>query len=124
LIDTDIIFTNGYTAITAGLATSNTIDYSIADVPAGTYFFYCFVDMDCLGSGATAGDYLWVYGASSVYTIPTLANCVVPSSGVVSFDFSAFTYYVASKWCGYRPGHQLGRHHVLYAERERNLHRR
>jgi hypothetical protein len=77
------------TAETAGSTSGNTLlPYSIAHVPAGTYFILGFVDVD--GSGGTAstpGDYAGWYGHDGTGNPPPAANAVVPSAGVVTFDF-------------------------------------
>jgi hypothetical protein len=66
-----------------------TVDYSIANVPAGTYFLLGFVDVD--GSGGTSstpGDFAGWYGHTGDGNPPAAANAVVPASGTVRFDFS------------------------------------
>jgi hypothetical protein len=66
-----------------------TIDYSIANVPAGTYFLLGFVDVD--GSGGTSstpGDFAGWYGHNGDGNPPAAANAVVPASGTARFDFS------------------------------------
>jgi len=72
-------FSNGTTSQT----------YSIANVPAGTYFVLGFVDVDGTGGkGSTDGDYVGWYGHTGDGNPPGAANAVVPLSGTVTFDFS------------------------------------
>ena len=77
------------TAETTGSTTGNALlPYSIAHVPAGTYFILGFVDVD--GSGGTAstpGDYAGWYGHDGNGNPPPAASAIVPSAGVVTFDF-------------------------------------
>ena len=66
-----------------------TVDYSIANVPAGTYFVLGFVDVD--GSGGTSstpGDFAGWYGHNGDGNPPPAANAVVPASGTARFDFT------------------------------------
>ena len=74
------------TGLTSGAAT---LPYSIADVPAGTYFLLGFVDVD--GSGGTSstpGDYAGWYGHTGDGNPPAAPNAAVPASGSVTFDWA------------------------------------
>jgi hypothetical protein len=65
------------------------INYTIAGVPAGTYFLLGFVDVD--GSGgvsSTPGDFAGWYGHNGDGNPPAQANVVVPATGIARFDFS------------------------------------
>lgn len=71
---------------TCGSGTS--VNYSIADVPEGTYYLYAAVFVVSDGSqGPQSGDYVGVFGGT-LFNPPTLPNAVVPSSGTVSFDIT------------------------------------
>jgi hypothetical protein len=66
-----------------------TLDYTIVDVPAGSYFVRCFLDVDrSLGNTVTPGDYEGWYGGAADGNPPDAANAVVPDTGSVRFDFS------------------------------------
>jgi hypothetical protein len=74
---------------TATMATgAPTLTYSIVDVPAGTYFVRCFIDVDRSLGTVTAGDYEGWYGGAADGSPPDAANAVVPDTGSVRFDFS------------------------------------
>lgn len=88
LVDDDTDGDNGWIAATEGICgTETTVNYSISDVPAGTYYVYAIVrivsDPD---AGAEKGDYIGYYGSSN--GSPSSANAVVPSSGTVTFDIT------------------------------------
>jgi hypothetical protein len=77
-------------AATTGVTTgSDTLQYSIAGVRAGTYYLLGFVDVDASGGTAsTPGDYVGWYGHTGDGNPPAAPSVVVPSSGTVTFDFS------------------------------------
>jgi len=79
-----------YLASTGIMSTgAPTLDYTIVDVPAGTYYIRCFLDVDgSHGTSATPGDYEGWYGGTAAGNPPDAANAVVPDSGTVRFDFS------------------------------------
>ena len=88
IIDSDTDGDNGYVNATIGTCGSGTtVDYSISNVPAGTYYVYAGVrivsDHD---SSPQNGDYIGFYGTGS--DPPDEANAVVPSSGTVTFDIT------------------------------------
>jgi hypothetical protein len=69
--------------------TAATLDYSIANAPAGTYFVLGFVDVDESGGDAsTPGDYAGWFGHDGDGDPPGSPNAVVPTDGSVRFDFS------------------------------------
>jgi hypothetical protein len=77
------------TGTTAG---ASSLQYSIAGVPAGSYFVLAFVDVD--GSGgqsSTPGDQAGWYGHTGDGNPPGSPNATVPTSGTVRFDFSLVT---------------------------------
>jgi hypothetical protein len=78
------------TAQTSGSTTGSTmLPYSIANVPAGTYFILGFVDVNNSGGTAsTPGDYAGWYGHDASGNPPAAPNAVVPATGTVTFDFS------------------------------------
>jgi hypothetical protein len=65
-----------------------TLSYTIVDVPAGSYFVRCFIDVDRSQGTVTSGDYEGWYGGAADGTPPEAANAVVPDTGSVRFDFS------------------------------------
>lgn len=74
------------TGTTDGTAT---LAYSIADVPAGTYFMLAAVDVDSSGgNSSTTGDYRGWFGHTGDGNPPAAANVVVPASGIVTIDYS------------------------------------
>lgn len=77
-------------AETMGVTTAATkIDYSIAEVPAGTYFILGFVAVSgVVGQSSMAGDYAGWYGHKGDGNPPAAPNALVPASGMVRFDFS------------------------------------
>lgn len=67
---------------TSGVCGSgSTVEYSIDNVPAGTYYVLAAVSDKTFGEG----DYVGIYGGT-VDNIPTQPNATVPSSGTVTFD--------------------------------------
>ena len=71
---------------------STSLTYSIANVPAGTYFLVGFVDVDGSGSTGTApaetsGDWRGWYGLANDFNPPTEPNAAVPQSSTAVFDF-------------------------------------
>jgi hypothetical protein len=83
--DPAVLPTGQATGVTAGSA----IQYSIADVPAGSYFVLGFVDNDSSGGdSSTPGDFAGWYGHTGNGNPPGTPNAVVPATGTVFFDFS------------------------------------
>jgi hypothetical protein len=80
------------TSVAVATGTSNgttTLAYSIASVPAGTYFMIAAVDIDSSGgNSSTPGDYRGWYGHSGDGNPPASANVVVPASGTVTVDYT------------------------------------
>jgi hypothetical protein len=88
LIDNDTNGDNGHIDATVGTCGSGTtVDYSLSNVPAGTYYVYAGVrvvsDFD---SPPEDGDYFGFYGTGSIP--PIAANAVVPALGTVTFDIT------------------------------------
>ena len=74
---------------TGTTANTTTLPYSIADVPAGTYFILAFVDVDASGGqSSTPGDQAGWYGHTGDGNPPPNPNAAVPPAGTVRFDFS------------------------------------
>jgi hypothetical protein len=91
IVDDDTDFANGYIADDDGtLSSGTTFDYTILNVPTGTYYIFGVVDVDN-SMGMTDGDYLGFYGGTGVDP-PASANATLPSSGTVTFDFSLGTF--------------------------------
>ena len=68
---------------------TNSLDYRIVGVSAGTYFLLGFVDVDGSGGGSsTPGDYAGWYGQDGDGNPPATANVVVPATGTVRFDLN------------------------------------
>lgn len=88
IIDSDTDGDNGYVNDTIGTCGSGTtVDYSISNVPAGTYYVYaCVRVVSAHDSPPQSGDYFGFYGTGS--TEPSEANAVVPPSGTVIFDIT------------------------------------
>ena len=83
--DPAVLPTGQMTGTTAGSA----IQYSITDVPAGSYFVLGFVDNDSSGGdSSTPGDFAGWYGHTGDGNPPGTPNAVVPAAGIVFFDFS------------------------------------
>jgi hypothetical protein len=77
-------------AMTSGTTTgSTTLAYSIANVPAGTYYVLAFVDVNGTGgTSSTPGDYAGWFGEDANGNPPAAPNAVVPASGTATFNFS------------------------------------
>lgn len=109
-IDTDVDPENGYVSGMTGTADAGTeLTYSLGAVAAGSYFAYaavCVVSGDC-EPDLLNGDWLGIYGTpitldlspESGYvgdyvtsTFDWVANAIVPSSGVASFDITLHEY--------------------------------
>ena len=90
LVDNDTTGDNGYINATIGTCGSGTtVDYSISNVPAGTYYLYAVVRIVSVhDSPPEPCDYLGYYGTGS--TAPSDANADVPFSGTVIFDIRLF----------------------------------
>jgi hypothetical protein len=70
-------------------AGATTLQYTIADVPAGSYFVLAFVDIDSSGGqSSTPGDQAGWFGHTGDGNPPASPNATVPASGMVRFDFS------------------------------------
>jgi hypothetical protein len=87
--------TGGSVSATTGTVTGSSIPYSLPNVPAGTYYLYSNVDMtghwgSASGGNTASGDYICVYGATSIFTYPSAPNFSVPSTGTVTGNWSAF----------------------------------
>jgi hypothetical protein len=68
---------------------SMSLTYSIANIPAGTYFILGFVDVNGVGgTSSTPGDYAGWYGEDVSGNPPAQANAPVPASGTVTFNFN------------------------------------
>ncbi len=88
LVDTNFDGDNYYVVSYEGILDSGTThEYTINEVPSGTYYVYAGV---CLTGnceqGPQTGDYLGFYGTGA--TPPANANAVVPSSGTVELNIS------------------------------------
>jgi hypothetical protein len=89
-----LLTTTGAGATTAAETTGTTngtmtLMYSIANVPAGTYFMLAGVDVDNSGgNSSTTGDYRGWYGHTGDGNPPADANVVVPEWGTVTIDYS------------------------------------
>jgi hypothetical protein len=76
-----------------------TTNYTITDVPAGTYFAFVWVDNNSNGTfERAAGDYFGFYdanaGGNALWWQPgDMPNIVVPATGLLDIDI----------WCGYQP---------------------
>ena len=57
-VDTDDDGSNGMIAIDSGLVTGSTVNYSIANIPAGDYFIYSEVDLTGNLGPWDSGDYV------------------------------------------------------------------
>ena len=88
LIDNDTDGDNGYVNATIGTCGSGTtVDYTINNVNAGTYYVYAGVRVvSAHDSPPQSGDYFGFYGTGS--DLPDEANADVPSSGTVTFDIT------------------------------------
>lgn len=87
LVDTDIDGGNGEVAITTGTCDNSTsVDYSINNVPSGTYFVYAAVYVVSSSGEPQTGDYFGYYDTG--LTPPGSANATVPTSGSVTFDIT------------------------------------
>jgi len=86
IVDNDTEGDNGWINATVGTCGSGTtVDYSITDVLAGTYYVYAVVrNVSAHDSPAEYGDYIGFYGTG--INPPTNANAVIPSSGSVILD--------------------------------------
>ncbi len=87
LVDNDFDGDNGYIKLATGTCGSGTkVNYSINNVPTGTFYLYAAVFVVSDGSsGPQTGDYVGIYGGT-LTNPPSNANAVVPSSGTVTFD--------------------------------------
>jgi hypothetical protein len=93
-IDDDTNFANGTIEEIMGVCGASTaIDFTIYNVPAGTFYLYAAVDVDN-SMGFSNGDYLGFYGGTDTNP-PSSANATVPSSGTVTFDFSLGTFFLS-----------------------------
>jgi len=92
IVDNDTEGDNGWAAATVGTCGSGTaVDYSITNVPAGTYYVYAVVRIvSAHDSPAEDGDYIGFYGSGEAP--PDSANAIVSDSGTVTFDISLSTY--------------------------------
>jgi uncharacterized protein Usg len=72
-----------------------TINCIIADVPAGTYFAFVWIDYDLSDTFDLTQDYFGFYDAnatgSAIMTQPSSPNIVVPATGLLDIDI----------WCRY-----------------------
>ena len=91
LIDNDTDGDNGYISYTIGTCGPGTsVDYSISNVPAGTFYVYAGVRVTSASDSPPEGDdYIGYYNAGPP---PTEANAVVPSSGTVDFDIPLMVF--------------------------------
>jgi len=91
LIDNDTDGDNGYISYTTGPCGPGTsVDYSISNVPAGTFYVYAGVRITSDSDSPPQGDdYFGYYDAGPP---PTEANAVVPSSGTVDFDIPLMVF--------------------------------
>ena len=65
------------------------LDYTIDNVPPGTYFVLAFVDVDASGGdSSTPGDFVGWYGHTGDGNPPRSPNATVPETGTVLFDFN------------------------------------
>jgi len=87
-IDTDTEGSNGYIAATVGTCGSGTtVNYSITNVPEGTYYLWAVVRINSAHDSQTAyGDFIGFYGTG--LNPPSSANAIVPDSGSVNLNFS------------------------------------
>jgi hypothetical protein len=87
LVDNDLNGDNGFVASTTGTCgTATAVNYSISDVPAGTYYIYAGVRViSAPNTAPQSGDYLGFYGGS-LTNPPAQPNAEVPASGTVNFD--------------------------------------
>ncbi|MFC1877976.1 right-handed parallel beta-helix repeat-containing protein [Thermodesulfobacteriota bacterium] len=88
IVDNDTEGDNGWINATVGTCGSGTtVEYSITDVLAGTYYIYSVVRIvSTHDSPAEYGDYIGFYGTG--INPPTNANAVIPSSGSVILDIT------------------------------------
>jgi hypothetical protein len=75
-----------------------TTNYTITDVPAGTYYALVWIDQDDSGDfDGSLGDFYGIYDANAagdaIWTQPSSPNVVVPTTGILDIDI----------WCGYQP---------------------
>lgn len=89
LVDNDFNGDNGQVKLATGTCDSGTnVNYSISNVPSGTFYIYAAVFVVSDGSsGPQSGDYIGIYGRT-LTNPPSNANAVVPSSGTVTFDIT------------------------------------
>lgn len=91
ILDTDRNYANGITAEKKGTLTGTTLAYSFADVPAGSYYLSAVVSFGTATNGeAEAGDYVAMYGATSILTIPQTANIAVTKTETLTINLTAF----------------------------------
>jgi hypothetical protein len=89
LVDNDFDGDNGQIKLVTGTCGSGTnVNYSISNVPAGTFYIYAAVFVVSDGSsGPQSGDYVGIYGGT-LTNPPNQANASVPSSGTVTIDIT------------------------------------
>jgi hypothetical protein len=91
MIDGDTNGDNGEVKNTVGLCgNSTTVDYTINDVPSGTYYVYAVVYVVSSTGPLTTGDYLGFYGTGA--SAPGSPNATVPTSGSVTLDITLSVY--------------------------------
>jgi hypothetical protein len=93
IVDHDFNGGNGWVGSASGhCASGRTLEYSVIDLPAGTYYVYALVRVT---SGPTdspeAGDYLGIHGGS-IYSPPQGPTATVPSGGVVICNITLDIY--------------------------------
>ncbi len=87
MIDNDTNRDNGEVKNTTGLCGNRTnVDYTIDDVPSGTYYVYAAVFIISTTGPPITGDYFGYYGGGTIP--PAQPNATVPTSGSVTFDIS------------------------------------
>jgi uncharacterized protein (DUF2141 family) len=89
-VDNDHLGGNGWVAYASGTVTGSSFTYTIPNVPAGTYFVYCAVDINGLWATDDAGpwakgDYVATWGNNT-----TAPSFTVPSTGVVTADMTTY----------------------------------
>jgi len=89
LVDNDFNGDNGQIKLVTGTCGSGTnVNYSITNVPAGTFYIYAAVFVLSDGSsGPQSGDYVGIYGGT-LTNLPNQPNASVPSSGTVTFNIT------------------------------------
>lgn len=84
------VVVDGQFPVTGGLY--DTVNYQVAEVPAGTYTAFAWVDVDGDGALDPWTDFFGWHGAAASFDTQPAANVVVAEAGLADVDFMLSQY--------------------------------